>query len=45
MYSWGSMFAGSQNVPGMKERNFVGGLIRIIIINFKQMIVYKFMVM
>lgn len=28
-------------VPGMEGRYFVGGVIRVIIINFKQMIVYS----
>lgn len=39
-YSWGLMFLGNQNFPGLWGRYFVGKVIRIILIDIKQMIVY-----
>lgn len=39
-YSRGSMFEGCQNFPGSWGLNFVGSVMKIILINIKYMIVY-----
>lgn len=42
-YLWGSMFVSGLNFLGSWGSNFVGSVIRTILMNIKQMLVYSFM--
>lgn len=40
LYSWGSMFIGSQNYSGSRGHNFVSSVTKIILTNIKQILVH-----